>query len=158
MVEERTGQDDVTRRAAPGLERAAPLLVLAIVLTMVAWRASDLATPIEVARMSRAELASDDDLYRSEPILGPEYPILARLRRDHPAGTRVAVPLAGAGTALTRGQRFWLALLPEYPIAGDAELVICPLPCREPGLTLVERGEEFGLLRRGGPPAERSGE
>jgi len=155
MTHERREPDDAAHPVDAVLVRLAPLLVLAAVAALVALRASDLGPLLEVARLSRAELASDEDLFRSEPILGPESPILARLRSDHPPGTPVSLPLRGA--SVTRGQRFWIALLPEYPVASDAELVICALPCAEPGLELVERGSEFALMRRraGGSGAAR---
>jgi hypothetical protein len=149
MTEEQPEKSERSELAQPGgwaLARVAPLLVLALVAGLVALRASGLGSVLEVARLSRAELASDADVLRSEPVLGPESPILARLRSDYAPGTPIALPLSGA--SVTRGQRFWLALLPEYPIASDAELVICPLPCTEPGLVPVERGAEFGLMRR----------
>jgi hypothetical protein len=133
--------------AAPTLARIAPLLVLGLVAGFIVLRASSLGPLLEVARASRAELASDEDLFRSEPILGPESPILARLRSEVAPGTPISLPLR-RGASITRGQRFWLALLPEYPIASHAELVICPLPCAEAGLDPIERGSEFALMRR----------
>jgi hypothetical protein len=149
MTEEQPVQSersDLVRPAGWALARVAPLLVLVLVAGLVALRASGLGLLLEVARLSRTELASDEDVLRSEPVLGPESPILARLRRDYAPGTPIALPLTSA--SVTRGQRFWLALLPEYPIASNAELVICPLPCAESGLVLVQRGAEFGLMRR----------
>ena len=51
---------------------------------------------------------------------------------------------------------FWLALLPEFPIASRAEWAICPAPCAGPGDRVVAAGHEFVLVRRGGAePAAR---
>ena len=82
-------------------------------------------------------------------ILERETPdILQRLQAEVPPGTPVSV--TGTGRFVARAQRFWLALLPAYPIASNAELRICPIPCAEPGDEELERGGEFVLLRRRG--------
>jgi hypothetical protein len=146
MGEQGRDREGAAPRFADRLARAAPLLVLALVVALVAVRATGLERRFQVARMSEAELQSDEDLLRSEPVLGPEFPILAWLEREHPRGARVSLALSGA--AVTRGERFWLALLPRYPIASDADLVICWLPCNDPELSLVARGESFALMRR----------
>jgi hypothetical protein len=147
MTQEQRERGEPAPRAAPTLARIGPLLILGLVAGLIALRASNLGPLVEIARLSRAELANDEDLFRSEPILGPESPILARLRSEVAPGTPISLPLR-RDASVTRGQRFWLALLPEYPIASDAELVICPLPCAEPGLDPVEQGSEFALMRR----------
>ena len=76
------------------------------------------------------------------------------VRRELPVGTAISVEPSEAHAE--RQQRFWLALLPEFPIASRAEWAICPAPCAGPGDRVVAAGHEFVLVRRGGAePAAR---
>jgi hypothetical protein len=121
-------------------------LLLALVL-MLAWqRSQDLRALIRDAAPTRGLLRSNDDFYATPLVLGDELPILRSLRSASAPGTPVA--LTGDGPHAERRQRFWIALLPEHPIASDAPLLICPVPCGTPEDEVVARGREFVLLRR----------
>ncbi len=130
-----------------------PLLALGLLAAFVALlflRSGDVRENAAVARESAQAIRSDADFFRSHPLLGFEYPILRRLQADVRPGTPVS--LTARGRHVARMQRFWLALLPEYPISGTARLAICPTGCERPGDRVMERGDEFVLLERGAPP------
>jgi hypothetical protein len=105
---------------------------------------------LEEARASRTAIHSNDDFLRAMGVLGPEFPLLRALRQARAPGTPVSLRMQGESVA--RGQRFWLALLPEYPIRQGADLVICPRPCAGPGDAVLARGREFELLDRSASP------
>jgi hypothetical protein len=113
---------------------------------LAATRALDLGGALAEARASRNVIRSDADFYRAMAVLGPEHPIADHLYAFVARGTPVAVE--GPGRFTARRQRFWIALLPDYPIATDAQLVICPAPCAGPDDTLLAQGQEFQLVRR----------
>jgi hypothetical protein len=120
--------------------------LLALVVLLAATRALDLGEALAEARASRNAIRSDADFYRAMAVLGPEHPIAGHLHASVALGTPIA--LEGPGRFTARRQRFWIALLPDYPIASDAELVICPAPCVGPDDTLLVQGQEFQLVRR----------
>ena len=124
---------------------ASAWLLLALVGLLAVFRAQELAAPLAEARASRHAIRTERDFERAMAVLGPEHPIVDRLRTLAEPGTPVAVE--GPGRFTARRQRFWIALLPDYPIRSDAQWVICPAPCRE-GDRVVARGEEFLLVRR----------
>lgn len=121
------------------------VLLLAAIVVLVLARSAYLGSMVAVARASRDAIRTDDELLHSVFVLGPEYPILEALRRDHPGA---AVAVEGHDAFVARAQRFWLALLPEHRVTGDADLVVCPRPCAEPGDRVLVHGGEFDLLDR----------
>lgn len=136
----------MARRSARG---GGAWLLLAIVLALAWLRTQDLRALLHDTAPTRGALGNDDDFYAAPPVLGDEAPILRYLERRVPPGTPVAV--TGDGPFEERRQRFWLALLPEHPIASDADLLICPLPCGGAGDRQVARGRDFALLQRAKP-------
>ena len=107
--------------------------------------------PFMAEARRKAAVRSDDDFYRM--ILGGDYPILERVQADYPPGTRISVPFEDSyrHRVLQRVTRMWLALLPDYPISSEAQLVICPRRrCgTRPGDAVVESGELLALVQRG---------
>lgn len=134
--------EPVDRRSG---REAGAWLLLALVLALACWNTRDLRALLRDTAPTHGALRSDDDFYATPLVLGEEVAILRRLE-SLPAGTPVAV--TGSGPYEERRQRFWLALLPEHPIASDAELLICPLPCGGPDDRVVARGQDFVLLSR----------
>jgi hypothetical protein len=132
------------------LREAIEVGILAAITALGFARAGDLREMVDFARATRDAVRSDDDLLRSPGVLGPEAPLFETLRRQYPPGTAVAVH--GHAGSVARAQRFWLALLPLYPIRGDAALRLCPHPCDEPGDRVLARGVELVLLDRSGRP------
>ena len=124
------------------------VLLLAGVIALIFARGGLVREMLAVAELSRPDVRSEEDFERTLPVLGPEYPVLRRLRDDYPPGTSVSVQARGRFVA--RGQRFWLVLLPTYPVDGGSGLVICPASYATPHDDVLERGHEFVLLRRGG--------
>jgi hypothetical protein len=124
-------------------------LLLALVAALAAARGRDLAPALAEARASRDAIRSARDFERAMPVLGPEHPIADHLRSSVAPGTPVAVE--GPGRFTARRQRFWIALLPDYPIASDAELLICPAPCAGHERSRLASGGEFWLVRRSAP-------
>lgn len=143
-------ESESQRRLRDGL----PLLLLAAILVLGFLRSDDVRQMAELAWQSRSLIRSDADLLRTQMVLGPDYALVERLKREHPPGTPVSVQ--GRGPSLGRSQRFWLALLPDYPIRADARLVLCPPPCAGAGDRVVAEGDEFVLLERAdaGAPGE----
>jgi hypothetical protein len=98
---------------------------------------------------------NDDLLYRSDMMLGDDYVVYAYVRRMHPPGTRIRLEYTPAlgGEIGGRIQRFWLALLPEYPLVDDSPLVLGPrdqtnLKWRQPGDEELITGQYTVLVRR----------
>ncbi len=94
---------------------------------------------------------NDENFYMTNMLLGRDYPLLAHIRKAFPPGTMVAVTPCDRfrypNVLRGRRQRFWLALLPEYPI-GPSKLVICPQDQVRPTDKLIRRGYWFVLVRR----------
>ena len=137
------------RREARG---TAAWLFLAAVIALAWLRTGDLRALLRDVAPTRGALQSDADFYATPLVLGEEVAILRYVERELAPGTPVAVE--GDGPFEERRQRFWLALLPEHPIAADAQWRICPAPCGDADEAPVVRGREFALLRRasaGGP-------
>jgi hypothetical protein len=124
-------------------------LLLAAVVALAWLRSADLRALLHDSAPTRGALRSDDDFYAAPLMLGAEVAILHQLRGTLAPGTPVAVE--GSGPFEERRQRFWLALLPEYPIASDAEWLLCPAPCGGEGDAVAARGGDFVLLRRAAP-------
>jgi hypothetical protein len=121
--------------------------LLLAVIAALAWRSTgDLRALVRDSAATRGELRSDADFYAAPPVLGDEVAILRHVERELEPGTPISVE--GSGPYEERRQRFWLALLPQHPIAADAEWRICPAPCDGAGDTVAERGRDFVLLRR----------
>ena len=136
-----------TRRAARGI---ASWLLLAAVAVLAWFRTQDLRALLRDVAPTRGALTSDADFYATPLVLGEEIAILREVERALAPGTPVAVE--GGGRFEEKRQRFWLALLPEHPIAANAAWRICPAPCADDGGEVVVRGRDFVLLRRA--PAE----
>lgn len=124
-------------------------LLLALVLALAWQRTQDLRALLRDAAPTRGVLHSDADFYATPVVLGDEIAILRHIRSALAPGTPVAV--TGSGPFEERRQRFWIALLPEHPIASDAPWLVCPAPCGAPGDAVVARGRDFVLLRRAAP-------
>jgi hypothetical protein len=142
-IASRDAMEPVQRRWGSG---AGAWLLLALALGLAWQRGADLRALIRDAAPTRGLLRGDDDFFATPLVLGDELPILSHVRRELAPGTAVA--LSGDGEHEERRQRFWIALLPEYPIASDARWLICPAPCGAPGDEIVARGRAFVLLRR----------
>ena len=97
---------------------------------------------------------SSEDFLRDPRMLGAEYPVYAALLADFPTGT--AVDLPPDESQVERVQRFWLALLPEYPIRSGAELCICPADELDPQDRVLARGKFFALVDRRGEIGDAS--
>ncbi len=101
-------------------------------------------------QMSRF-IHSDNDFYKTPPLLGGDYRLVSSIRKSLPPGTTIAVAACSRSKyptpILGRRQRFWLALLPQYPI-GPSPLVICPSDQVTPADRLIQRGQWFALIRR----------
>ncbi|HIG68671.1 MAG TPA: hypothetical protein EYG46_14835 [Myxococcales bacterium] len=111
---------------------------------------------ISTSRASqKANIQSDDELFRHQEMLGPEFVIYDWIRTNLPPGEKISIYFDDSyhNYVLRRVTRLWLALLPEYPISSDGRYVICPnLKCETDEshvpvltgrlLTLVHRGEE----------------
>jgi hypothetical protein len=145
-VASRGAMEPVHRRWGSG---AAAWLLLALVLALVWQRSGDLRSLLRDAAPTRGLLQSDDDFHATPLVLGDEVAILRHIRSALPPGTPVAV--TGDGPFEERRQRFWIALLPEHPIASNAPWLVCPVPCGAPGDAVVARGRDFVLLRRAAP-------
>lgn len=135
-------ESELQRRLRVGL----PILPLVIVVLLVAAHTGDVREMAHVARDSQLAIRSEADFYRAPQVLGRDYAIVRFLRREVPPGTPISV--RGRGAMLGRSQRFWLALLPEYPVSGGARLRVCADPCAEPGDRMLVRGDGFVLLER----------
>lgn len=122
-------------------------LLLAAVVALAWWRTGDLRALLRDSAPTRGVVTSDAVFYATPLVLGPEVEILRYALRELAPGTAIAVE--GSGAFEERRQRFWLALLPQYPIAQDAAWRICPAPCAEAGDTVAVQGRDFVLLRRG---------
>jgi hypothetical protein len=120
------------------------LLLLLVLLAFVYAATGELRE--RVAFASRTPLRSDADLYRAPVVLADEYPLLEWIRANVPAGTEIAVPWDERFPL--RIQRFWLALLPAYPIASDAGLSVCPRSCVGPDDVVLAQANEFVLVDR----------
>ena len=147
------GRDTAATRAGAtraGATRAGgwDWLVLGAVVALGVAQTADVREAARVAAGFAPLVRTDEDFHRSPAGLGAEYAVVESLRRERPPGTRVALP--GDSTLDASRKRFWLALLPEYPIAGDAALVICERPCARPGDALLGRGDRFELRERTG--------
>jgi len=107
---------------------------------------------VRLSREFSDRIRTDADMYRTDVLLGGDYRLIEALRDIFPPGTRVAVadcPRSRYRTLriLGRRQRFWLPLLPDYPV-GPSDLLICPLDQVRGGDHLVQRGELFALIVR----------
>jgi hypothetical protein len=145
-VASRGAMEPVHRRWGSG---AAAWLLLALVLALAWQHTGDLRTLLRDAAPTRGLLQSDDDFHATPLVLGDEVAILHHIQSTLPPGTPVAV--SGSEPFEERRQRFWIALLPEHPIASDAPWLVCPAPCGAPGDAVVARGRDFVLLRRAAP-------
>lgn len=125
---------------------AAPWLVLGIVLALAWLATADLRQLLRDTGPTRGRLKSDADFYASPIVLGDQGPILRAVQELVPPGTPIAVE--GEGDFEQMKQRFWLALLPTWPIAADAGWLLCPTPCGRPADTMVARGGQYVLLQR----------
>lgn len=128
------------------LRRGTGALLLAAVVALAWARTQDLRALLRDAAPTRGALQNDDAFYATPLVLGEEVAILRHIEGALAPGTAIAVE--GSGPFEERRQRFWLALLPRYPIAGDAGWLVCPAPCGRAGDALVARGRDFVLLRR----------
>ena len=122
-------------------------LLLAVVVVSIGLHGGDVVRQIREARASRGAIQSEDDFYRAAAVVGPEQPLVNEIRATLPTGTPIAVE--GDGRFTARRQRFWIALLPDYPVSATAEYAICPAPCAQEGDRLLRRAYEFELVRRG---------
>jgi hypothetical protein len=121
-------------------------LLLAAVVAGTTLRTADLRALLRDVAPTRGAVQSDADFYATPLVLGEEAAILHYTLRELAPGTAIAVE--GSGAFEERRQRFWLALLPQHPIAGDAAWRICPAPCAGDGDTVAVQGRDFVLLRR----------
>lgn len=113
-----------------------------------AWLATaDLRGLLAAVAPTRGLLHSEADFLRTPLVLAGEYPLYEQVRRELAPGTPISVE--GEGAHEERKQRFWIALLPEYPISSRADWAICPAPCAGPEDHVVAAGAEFVLVRRG---------
>ena len=124
----------------------AAVLLLAAVAALAWLRTGDLRALLRDVAPTRGAVRSDAELYATPLVLGDETAILRHIARELAPGTPIAVE--GSGAFEERRQRFWLALLPQHPIAADAAWRICPAPCAGEGDTVAVRGRDFVLLRR----------
>jgi hypothetical protein len=122
-------------------------LLLAAVVTLAWLRTGDLRTLLRDSAPTRGVVTSDAVFYATPLVLGGDVEILRYVVRELAPGTVIAVE--GSDAFEERRQRFWLALLPQYPIAQDAAWRICPAPCAGEGDTVAVQGRDFVLLRRG---------
>ncbi|MFB3891276.1 MAG: hypothetical protein ACE15C_04550 [Phycisphaerae bacterium] len=176
-----TGQ--FRRVAAMGAQIAGLLMMLVAV-----WLWYDRADPVRRFESSpqyqrtRQQIRNDDDLLKFDagattPMLGGDWVVLDALRRNFPPGTRVFVDYRPDRMGYVnpdipakedkplrdflggRTQRLWLAMLPDYPIVGSSDVIICPLRYKKPDYRLVQAGPFLALYTRGGvtitpkPPA-----
>jgi hypothetical protein len=141
------------RMAAPSEAResgAGAWLALAAVAA-AAWLATaDLRALLVAVAPTRGLVESFSDFLRTPLLLAGEYPLYEHVRRELAPGTPISVE--GDGAHEERRQRFWIALLPDYPISPAAQWAICPAPCAGPGDRVVATGAEFVLVQRGAAP------
>jgi hypothetical protein len=128
---------------------AAAWLVLGVVLALAWIGTSEVRRLVRDTAPTRGRLETDAAFYASPIVLGDNAVILRALQENVPPGTPVSVE--GDGGFVQTRQRFWLALLPTWPIAADAEWLLCPNPCGRPEDTLMAGGGQFSLLRRARP-------
>ena len=129
-----------------GSREIAAWLLLASIAALAWHSTGDLRALLRDTAPTRGALRSDADFYAAPPVLGDEVAILRQVERELAPGTPISVE--GGGPYEERRQRFWLALLPEHPIAADADWRICPAPCDRAGDTVAARGRDFVLVRR----------
>jgi hypothetical protein len=128
---------------------AAAWLVLAAVLALAWIETSELRRLLRDTAPTRGQLATDSAFYASPILLGDNEVILRAVQEVVPRGEPIAVD-GGDGFEQIK-QRFWLALLPTWPIAADAEWLLCPNPCGRPEDTLMAGGGQYSLIRRASP-------
>lgn len=126
-----------------------PAVVFAGVVLLVFLAAGDLGRSVAALERGRA-IADEDDFLRRPAVLGPEFGIFAWIRAHVAVGTAVSVPLEDGFDleTLRRITRLWLALLPDYPVASDASLIVCPPAACPPGAPTVVSGRNLRLVRR----------
>lgn len=143
-----TREEQQTRMRALALQA----IVLASVVALAFLRTDGLRERVSLAEGRRFD--SEAAFFGHHEVLGGDYRLVKRIRREYPAGTPVSVLFEDSypHTELVRITRLWLALLPDYPISGDAPLVICPpRSCpREDGAEFLANGERLSLVRRAG--------
>lgn len=102
---------------------------------------------VVMARRSFGIIRTDRDLYRHGPFVGPEYRIVARLRKMYPAGTAVSLPIHDKRITNV-AQRLRLVLYPPFQLRRDSELMILAKDRVKPGDRILERGRLLVLVRR----------
>lgn len=143
----------MAHRMAAGAARtsgAGAWLVLALVAASAWLASSDLRALLHAVAPTRGLVASEQDFLRTPLLLAGEYPLYERILSELPPGTPISVE--GDERHVERQQRFWIALLPDFPIASRAEWAICPAPCAGPSDRVVATGMEFVLVQRGAAP------
>lgn len=124
-------------------------LGLAVGVALIGLRAEPLRDKLDEARASQGVVTDDRAFYRANAVLGPEAPILEAVRTQLPRGASIRVTGEGSAELVGRRQRFWLALLPDYRVTGDAETEICPRACAQGALEVLAEGASFVWVRRG---------
>jgi hypothetical protein len=133
-------------------KRSTPASALAwgawVLVLALAWLGSGpVRAKLAEARASREVVRDDDAFYRAHAVLGPEMPLFEAVRERLAAGTPIAVTGTGVeGTA--RRQRFWLTLLPQYPVSDGAATEICPRACLDRASEVLAEGRDFVWIRR----------
>ena len=128
------------------LKEGAGLAALVLMTLFFFSKNSDVHEAVTHARNTRASIQRDEDLYRSDPMLGETYAILEKIRRELPEDTSISIPKDNRYTGQI--QRFWITLLPQYPIRKKADYVICSRDNILPGDQELEQGGPFVLVRR----------
>lgn len=133
-------------------------------------RSGDVRRALAVSQRTSMAIVNDDDLLRfaarglATPMLGNDYVVYDALRRGFAPGTRVfvdyrpgvnpAIPNVARANAIGgRTQRLWVAMLPDYPIVAQSEVVVCPDEYMKPDDIVIARGELLNLIRRPVPAA-----
>jgi len=86
-----------------------------------------------------------------EDVLGKDAVIYDWLVANHPEGVHVSIPYPCDAGPNKRLQRFWYALLPEYPIGADGDLEIRAIDVPiAAGEGLLVAGDRHQLVALGG--------
>ncbi len=132
----------------------AQLVVFAVVVALTVYSAYRV--QISIPKVSNAAaIRSDDELFRHQEMLGPEFVIYDWIRTNLPPGEKISINFRDDyhNYVLKRVTRLWLALLPDYPISRDGRYAICPVTTCEndEGSEIVVPGRLLTLIeRRGG--------
>jgi hypothetical protein len=136
-------------RSRAAIGHALGLLALLFVLALTWVESTPVRATLPRADAIRAQIESDDALYRLPHYVGLEWPIVTHLREHHPPGTAVSLPWDPRFARRTL-LGFQFVLLPDYPVRADARLAIIHRRRLQEGDRIVADGSGFVLVERPG--------